>query len=467
MEALSREFRIGCPWELLYGDDLVIVAESLEELKSRLKNWKSGLEEKGIKVNVGKIKVLCSRHDATKSKITSVKHPCGVCMKGVGANSILCLGCRKWVHRRCSGIKGSLRSCSLLFIIVMEALSREFRIGCPWELLYGDDLVIVAESLEELKSRSKNWKSGLEEKGIKVNVGKIKVLCSRHDATKSKITSVKHPCGVCMKGVGANSILCLGCRKWVHRRCSGIKGSLRSCGDFICKTCSTITGYTNPSPTSISVGSEELEVISEFWYLGDVIGQAGGCTDAVTAHIGSAWKAFHELLPILTNRGISLANRGKVFKACVRTVLLYGSETWPISTEDLARIKKCDHAMIRWICIVKIEQKLSTEVLRKRIFVEHIEDVLRWNRLRLFGHLHRQDDTSWTKEIMNFDVDGPTPRSRPKLRWKDVVNADLRKKQLNMALASGRSKWRNAIRPVTQQNALQPTMSRKRRGNDQ
>ena len=24
----------------------------------------------------------------------------------------------------------------LLFIIVMEALSREFRVGCPWELLY-------------------------------------------------------------------------------------------------------------------------------------------------------------------------------------------------------------------------------------------------------------------------------------------------------------------------------------------
>ena len=65
----------------------------------------------------------------------------------------------------------------------------------------------------------------------------------------------------------------------------------------------------------------------EFCCLGDVIGQAGGCTDAVTARIGSAWKAFHELLPILTNRGISLANRGKVFKACVRTVLLYGSET--------------------------------------------------------------------------------------------------------------------------------------------
>ena len=68
---------------------------------------------------------------------------------------------------------------------------------------------------------------------------------------------------------------------------------------------------------------------------------------------------------------------------------------------------------------------------------------------------------------MNFNVDGPTPGGRPKLRWNDVVNTDLRKKQLNIALASDISKWRNAIRPVTQQNALQPTMSGKWRGNDQ
>ena len=41
----------------------------------------------------------------------------------------------------------------LLFIIVMEALSHKFRTGCPWELLYTVDLVIVVESLGELKVR--------------------------------------------------------------------------------------------------------------------------------------------------------------------------------------------------------------------------------------------------------------------------------------------------------------------------
>ena len=41
--------------------------------------------------------------------------------------------------------QGSVLS-PLLFIIVLEALSREFRTGCPWELFYADDLVIAAET---------------------------------------------------------------------------------------------------------------------------------------------------------------------------------------------------------------------------------------------------------------------------------------------------------------------------------
>ena len=56
--------------------------------------------------------------------------------------------------------------------------------------------------------------------------------------------------------------------------------------------------------------------------------------------------------------GISLVNRGNVFKVCVRNVLLYGSETWSLSTKDLLQIKRCDHAVISWLNYVKIEQAI-------------------------------------------------------------------------------------------------------------
>jgi len=34
----------------------------------------------------------------------------------------------------------------LLFVIVMEALSRKFTVTLPWELLYMDDLVVIDET---------------------------------------------------------------------------------------------------------------------------------------------------------------------------------------------------------------------------------------------------------------------------------------------------------------------------------
>ena len=55
--------------------------------------------------------------------------------------------------------QGSVLS-PLLFIIVLEALSKEFRGGLPWELLYADDLALLAESKAELIEKIKRWKEG-------------------------------------------------------------------------------------------------------------------------------------------------------------------------------------------------------------------------------------------------------------------------------------------------------------------
>ena len=72
-------------------------------------------------------------------------------------------------------LQGSVLS-PLLFIIVLEALSCEFCSGVPWEDLYADDLVIIAESLEECVRRPLTWKEAMEKKGLRVNAGKTKIM---------------------------------------------------------------------------------------------------------------------------------------------------------------------------------------------------------------------------------------------------------------------------------------------------
>ena len=59
---------------------------------------------------------------------------------------------------------GSILS-PLLFIIVLEALSHEFWADVPWEDLYADELVIIADSLEECVRRLLIRKEAMEKKG--------------------------------------------------------------------------------------------------------------------------------------------------------------------------------------------------------------------------------------------------------------------------------------------------------------
>ena len=71
--------------------------------------------------------------------------------------------------------QGSVLS-PLLFIIFLEALSREFCTGCPWELFYADDLVIISESIDDLTARVSSWKHHMETKGLRANTKKTKVM---------------------------------------------------------------------------------------------------------------------------------------------------------------------------------------------------------------------------------------------------------------------------------------------------
>ena len=81
----SRDFKSGLPWEMLYADDLVSNAESLEKLTEEFEPLRSGMNLKGLRMNMGKTKVMISSIGAGPV-FKSGKYPCGVCQEGVGTN---------------------------------------------------------------------------------------------------------------------------------------------------------------------------------------------------------------------------------------------------------------------------------------------------------------------------------------------------------------------------------------------
>jgi len=58
----------------------------------------------------------------------------------------------------------------LLFVIVTEAISTEFRVALPGELLYADDLVVIAKTEEDLIKRLNKWKNNVENRCMRLNM---------------------------------------------------------------------------------------------------------------------------------------------------------------------------------------------------------------------------------------------------------------------------------------------------------
>jgi len=97
----------------------------------------------------------------------------------------------------------------------------------------------------------------------------------------------KRPCGVCKNGVGNNSILCHGCKKWIHKQCSGVKGSLHNASQSFISRCykvdRTIADGLN-TDLHLDIGNGiSLEKVDKLCYLGYMLDADGGCDSAVTA----------------------------------------------------------------------------------------------------------------------------------------------------------------------------------------
>ena len=105
--------------------------------------------------------------------------------------------------------------------------------------------------------------------------------------------------------------------------------------------------------------------------------------------------------------------------------MLHGSETWPVRKENVVALQRAEMRMVRWMCGVKLIDRLPSKELRERRGVDDIALVLQQNRLRWYGHVWRKDDDDW---------------------WKEFVREDCQARKLNKEDVMDRCKWRKVIK---------------------
>ena len=95
-----------------------------------------------------------------------------------------------------------------LLAVVVTEFARE---GALSELYasYADNLVLMSETIEGLRDKYLKWKEAFVSMGLKVNLGKTKVMVNSGITQDGLSKSNVDPCGVCSLRVKANSVLCL------------------------------------------------------------------------------------------------------------------------------------------------------------------------------------------------------------------------------------------------------------------
>jgi len=113
--------------------------------------------------------------------------------------------------------------------------------------------------------------------------------------------------------------------------------------------------------------SAKLELVDKFCHLGDMLSVDGDADASVEARIRIGWNKFRQLVPLLTNKDMSLIMRGRLCSSCVRRSMLRGSETWPVRKEKVVALQRAEMRMVRWMCGVKLKDRLPGKELRERL----------------------------------------------------------------------------------------------------
>ena len=115
-----------------------------------------------------------------------------------------------------------------------------------------------------------------------------------------------------------------------------------------------------------------------------------------------------------------------------------------------SKLQTTDRAMIRWICGVKVKDRVRSDVLLQKLMIPCITEVCRANRLRCFGHVERSN--SWIKRCTEMVVDGNVRPGGQRKKWISVVNQGMEVVGVKIEDAQDRTKWRHEIHKQVRKN---------------
>ena len=206
-----------------------------------------------------------------------------------------------------------------------------------------------------------------------------------------------------------------------------------------------------PPLSGLIIGEYNFETVQHFKYLGAHLSflETGA---AINERICAANKCMFSYKKLLSSRSVSRRSKIQIYKTIVRPVLTYGCESWTLRQADENKLQRCEWKILRSIgggvrdSEGNYRRRYNFE-LDTLIEGHTVTRFVKAQRLRWLGHVMRMDVSRGPKLLLNGVVQGKRKKGRPRRRWMDCVQDDLRELQVDnwQAKAANRPEWKRVV----------------------
>jgi hypothetical protein len=289
--------------------------------------------------------------------------------------------------------RGVRQGCCLsptLFNIYLEEIIRECvdgdqgvciggrRIVC---IRFADDMALVAESRQELGSILGRLSTTCRKFGMKINVGKTKVMT-----------------------IGKND--------------------------------------EDDEKTEISLDGKEVEEVDSFKYLGSWITAEGRSDKEIGCRIGMAKKAWGDKRKLLTG-SLDIGLRKRLMKAYIWSIALYGCETWTVRKREESKLEAFEMWLYRRMLKIKWTDKVTNREVLNRVGEQRgMLSSIDSRKKNWLGHALRRN--CLLGDVLEGSVEGKNRRGRRRIKMIDTLKQKVGKTYVALKRrAQDREAWRN------------------------
>ncbi|KAK3560019.1 hypothetical protein QTP86_033818 [Hemibagrus guttatus] len=173
----------------------------------------------------------------------------------------------------------------------------------------------------------------------------------------------------------------------------------------------------------------------------------GECGKEVKKQVQAGWNGWRKVLGVLCDRKISESRiKGKVYRTVVRAAMLYGLETVSLRKRQESELEVAELKMLRFSLGMTRLDRIRNEYIRGTAHVGRLGDKVREARLRWFGHVQRRESEYIGRRMLDMELPGRRQRGRPKRRYMDGINEDMKLVGASVEDAEDRDRWREMIR---------------------